>query len=327
MAAPPSLESARVNLISNSDGNKPTVPVLTGPTGSGKSEILLKLFREYPDLEVISADSRQIYRGLDIGTDKPTPEQREKYRFHLIDIVSPGERYTAFDFTRDARQWLEKIQSEGRKALVCGGTGLYVRSLVEGIAEIPEGDYHYREQLQEEVATRGPQYLYEQLKAIDPNEAEKIHPHNIRRIIRALEIYKITGQPKSSFLSESRTDSNNEVNFMVICLMPDRERLYKAINDRVDKMMKAGLLREVEELYNRGMKDAILAINVIGYNELIDYLDDRISLDSAITQIKQNTRRFAKRQITWFKGMKNIRYARSDKEVIDILRVLWKREK
>jgi tRNA dimethylallyltransferase len=327
MVAPPSLESARVNLISNSDGNKPTVPVLTGPTGSGKSEILLKLFREYPDLEVISADSRQIYRGLDIGTDKPTPEQREKYRFHLIDIVSPGERYTAFDFTRDARQWLEKIQSEGRKALVCGGTGLYVRSLVEGIAEIPEGDYHYREQLQEEVATRGPQYLYEQLKAIDPNEAEKIHPHNIRRIIRALEIYKITGQPKSSFLSESRTDSNNEVNFMVICLMPDRERLYKAINDRVDKMMKAGLLREVEELYNRGMKDAILAINVIGYNELIDYLDDRISLDSAITQIKQNTRRFAKRQITWFKGMKNIRYARSDKEVIDILRVLWKREK
>ncbi|MEW6015364.1 MAG: tRNA (adenosine(37)-N6)-dimethylallyltransferase MiaA [Candidatus Zixiibacteriota bacterium] len=303
------------------------MPVLTGPTGSGKSEILLKLFREYPDLEVISADSRQIYRGLDIGTDKPTPEQREKYRFHLIDIVSPGERYTAFDFTRDARQWLEKIQSEGRKALVCGGTGLYVRSLVEGIAEIPEGDYHYREQLQEEVATRGSQYLYEQLKAIDPNEAEKIHPHNIRRIIRALEIYKITGQPKSSFLSESRTDSNNEVNFMVICLMPDRERLYKAINDRVDKMMKAGLLREVEELYNRGMKDAILAINVIGYNELIDYLDDRISLDSAITQIKQNTRRFAKRQITWFKGMKNIRYARSDKEVIDILRVLWKREK
>jgi len=114
---------------------------------------------------------------------------------------------------------------------------------------------------------------------------------------------------------------------MVICLMPDRERLYKAINDRVDKMMKAGLLREAEELYNRGMKDAILAINVIGYNELIDYLDDRISLDSAITQIKQNTRRFAKRQITWFKGMKNIRYARSDKEVIDILRVLWKREK
>jgi tRNA dimethylallyltransferase len=177
------------------------------------------------------------------------------------------------------------------------------------------------------LATRGPQYLYEQLKAIDPAEAEKIHPHNIRRIIRALEIYKITGQPKSSFLSESRTDSNNEVNFMVVCLMPDRERLYKAINDRVDKMIKAGLLREVEELYNRGMKEAILAINVIGYNELFDYLDDRISLDSAITQIKQNTRRFAKRQITWFKGMKNIRYARSDKEVIDILRVLWTREK
>ncbi|MEP0827071.1 MAG: tRNA (adenosine(37)-N6)-dimethylallyltransferase MiaA [bacterium] len=314
-------------MISNSDGSKPTVPVLTGPTGSGKSEILLKLLRENPDLEVISADSRQIYRGLDIGTDKPTPEQREKYRFHLIDIVSPGERYTAFDFTRDARQWLEKIQSEGRKALVCGGTGLYIRSLVEGIAEIPEGDYHYREQLQEEVVTRGPQYLYEQLKTIDPAEAEKIHPHNIRRIIRALEIFKITGQPKSSFLSESRTDSNNDVNFMVICLMPDRERLYKAINDRVDKMMKAGLLREVEELYNRGIKDTILAINVIGYNELIDYLDDRISLDSAITQIKQNTRRFAKRQITWFKGMKDIRYVRNDKEVIDILRVHWKGEK
>ncbi len=301
--------------------------VLTGPTGSGKSEILLKLFREFPDLEVISADSRQIYRGLDIGTDKPTPEQRERYRFHLIDIISPGERYTAFDFTRDARRLLEKIQSEGRKPLVCGGTGLYIRSLVEGIAEIPEGDYHFREQLQEEVVTKGPQYLYEQLKEIDPAEADKIHPHNIRRIVRALEIYKITGRPKSSFLTDSRSESNSDVEFMVICLMPDRERLYKAIDDRVDKMMKAGLLREVEGLYNRGMKDAILSINVIGYNELIEYLDDRISLDTALTQIKQNTRRFAKRQITWFKGMEKIKFARNNKEVIDILRVLWKKEK
>lgn len=301
--------------------------VLTGPTGSGKSEILLKLFREFSDLEVISADSRQIYRGLDIGTDKPTPEQRERYRFHLIEIISPGERYTAFDFTRDARRLLKKIQSEGRKPLVCGGTGLYIRSLVEGIAEIPEGDYHFREQLQEEVVTKGPQYLYEQLKEIDPAEADKIHPHNIRRIIRALEIYKITGQPKSSFLTDSRSESNSDVKFMVICLMPDREKLYKAINDRVDKMMKAGLLREVEGLYNQGMKDAILSINVIGYNELIEYLDDRISLDTALTQIKQNTRRFAKRQITWFKGMKKIQFARSNKEVIDILRVLWKKEK
>jgi len=303
------------------------VAVLTGPTGSGKSEILLKLFREFPDLEVISADSRQIYRGLDIGTDKPTPEQRERYRFHLIDIISPGERYTAFDFTRDARRLLEKIQSEGRKPLVCGGTGLYIRSLVEGIAEIPEGDYHFREQLQEEVVTKGPQYLYEQLKEIDPAEADKIHPHNIRRIVRALEIYKITGRPKSSFLTDSRSESNSDVEFMVICLMPDRERLYKAIDDRVDKMMKAGLLREVEGLYNRGMKDAILSINVIGYNELIEYLDDRISLDTALTQIKQNTRRFAKRQITWFKGMEKIKFARNNKEVIDILRVLWKKEK
>lgn len=301
--------------------------VLTGPTGSGKSEIVLKLFRDNPDLEVISADSRQIYRGLDIGTDKPTPGQRERYRFHLIDIISPGERYTAFDFTRDARRLLEKILREGRIPLVCGGTGLYIRSLVEGIAEIPEGDYHYREQLQEEVVTKGPQYLYEQLKEIDPAEADKIHPHNIRRIIRALEIYKITGQPKSSFLTDNRSESNSDVEFMVICLMPDRERLYKAINDRVDKMMKAGLLREVEGLYNQGMKDAILSINVIGYNELIEYLDDRISLETALTQIKQNTRRFAKRQITWFKGMKKIQFARNNKEVIDILKVLWKKEK
>ncbi|SYZ73215.1 tRNA dimethylallyltransferase [Candidatus Zixiibacteriota bacterium] len=296
--------------MSNSAANRPVIPILTGPTGAGKSAALLPFLEKCPSLEIISADSRQIYKYLDIGTDKPSQELRSKYKFHFIDRVEPGERFTAFDFVRESEMIIAENLAKGRRPLICGGTGLYIKALVEGIVEIPEDDLQVRSRLESDVLEKGPQYLFERLQAIDPIEAEKTHPHNIRRIIRALEIFEVSGKTKSEFMKEGQ-EALPKYNYEIICLLPPRELLYKQINDRVDKMMEGGLLAEVEDLRDRGLEEKVIAVNVIGYNELFDYLNDRISLAGAVNLIKQNSRRFAKRQITWFRGMEELKFAES----------------
>ncbi|UCD93744.1 MAG: tRNA (adenosine(37)-N6)-dimethylallyltransferase MiaA [Candidatus Zixiibacteriota bacterium] len=308
--------------MENSGGNKPTIPVLTGPTGAGKTSVALKLLKKYPGLHVLSADSRQIYKHLSIGTDKPSAEFLEKYNFHLVDIVEPGERYTAFDFVSDSEKLLKELLQAGQLPLICGGTGLYVKSLVEGIVEIPEDDFSIRDRLEEEAVDKGPAYLYEKLRKIDPLEAKKTHPNNIKRIIRALEIYHLTGKAKSEIIA-SAAGGDTKYDFDVSCLMPPRDELYADINKRVDLMVKSGLLAEVEGLYELGLKDKVKEINIIGYNELFKYFDGEISLESAINLIQQNTRRFAKRQITWFKGMSKIRYFSSGADVFDYFCGFW----
>jgi tRNA dimethylallyltransferase len=304
--------------MANSGGSRPEIPVLTGPTGAGKTAVALSLLSEFPDLHIISADSRQIYKYLDIGTDKPPPRILGRYNFHLIDFVEPGRRYTAFDFVDDCRAIINDLRIQGKCPLICGGTGLYIKSLIDGIFEIPENDLTIRSELVDEAAEKGPGYLYEKLKAIDPQEARKIHPNNIRRVIRALEIYYITGKPKSELISSPGEKRNGA--FKVFCLKPPREELYQRINDRVEIMFERGLLDEVKSLADIGLREKILAINVIGYNELFRYLDNKLTLIEARNLIKQNSRRFAKRQITWFHGMEGIIYVDSAHKAFESLK-------
>ena len=304
--------------MSNSSENKPVIPIITGPTASGKTGVALRLLEKYPDIPVISADSRQIYRYLSIGTDKPDSVLLEKYDFHLVDFVEPGERYTAFDFTEDARSLIDKFLGVGRLPIICGGTGLYIKSLTEGIVEIPDDDFSIRNRLEEETITKGPKYLFERLEKIDPQEAGRTHPHNIKRIIRALEIYELTGRSKSEIIA-SESKRKDDLVYKLICLMPSREALYGKINKRVDEMIENGLLDEVENLIKAGLREKVEKVNVIGYNEMFKYFDTELSLDSAVNLIKQNSRRFAKRQITWFRGMADINYVDSAEEAIEIL--------
>jgi tRNA dimethylallyltransferase len=304
----------------NSGGNKPVVPILTGPTGAGKTGVALRLLEQYPDTDVISADSRQIYKVLRIGTDKPPPEILDKYNFHLVDFVQPGERYTAFDFVNDTEKIIESALVGGKLPLVCGGTGLYIRSLVEGIVEI-EDDLNIRQKLEKDTIEKGPKYLFEKLQEIDPDEANRIHPHNIKKIIRALEIYYITGKLKSDLIDVSR--SEKKYDFEIICLMPPRDKLYDRINRRVDQMISDGLVDEVKGIYGDGLKEIVEGINVIGYAEMIKYIDGEIDINTAVNLIKQNSRRFAKRQITWFRGMDKIKYIESTEKTLQELKKIY----
>lgn len=305
----------------NSGGNRPIIPILTGPTGSGKTSVINKLLGINPELHIISADSRQIYKYLNIGTDKPPQDNIDKGNYYLVDFALPGERYTAFDFVGDAREIISELMKKETLPIICGGTGLYIKSLAEGIVELPDDDLEIRRNLENEAVEKGPKHLFEKLQAIDPDEASRIHPNNIKKVIRALEIYYLTGRPKSRIIAEGEVDY--PYRFDINCLMPSRERLYENIDARVDRMMRAGLLEEMEALYNLGLADKVREINVIGYNELFRHFDDQISLSAAVNLIKQNSRRFAKRQITWFRGMRNIRMFDTADSALQYLSGFW----
>jgi len=305
----------------NLGGNKPIIPILTGPTGSGKTAVVNRLLEVNPELHIISADSRQIYKYLDIGTDKPPQSELDRHNYHFVDFVLPGKRYTAFDFVEDAREIISELLEKETLPIICGGTGLYIKSLAEGIAELPDDDLAIRRNLENEAVEKGPKFLYEKLQEIDPDEASRIHPNNIRKVIRGLEIYYLTGRPKSRITAEREIDY--PYRFDIICLMPSRERLYENINARVDNMMKDGLMAEIESLYNLGFADKVKGINVIGYNELFRYFDDQISLSVAVNLIKQNSRRFAKRQITWFRGMRNLKMFDTSDSALQYLLGFW----
>ncbi|UCD63380.1 MAG: tRNA (adenosine(37)-N6)-dimethylallyltransferase MiaA [Candidatus Zixiibacteriota bacterium] len=275
------------------------IPVICGPTGSGKTEAALRLARQYP-IEIISADSRQIIKYLDIGTAKPSPEERRSVEFHLLDLVEPGETYSAFRFIEDADGAIDTVLARDRIPLVVGGTGLYLRVLTEGVVEIDSDDGSVRERLEKEMEQAGAEAMHAKLKEIDPAEAARIHPNNRLRVIRALEIYRLTGRTKSELTSTGAYRKSSHA-FAYCCLMPSRDELYRAIDDRVDRMMAAGLLEELTSLVDRGLKDPVRKANVIGYSELIDYLDGNFSLAEVVSMIKLNSRHYAKRQMTWFR--------------------------
>ena len=285
-------------MTSDSDVPDPVpIPIIYGPTASGKTAVAVRLAGMYP-IEVISADSRQIIRRLDIGTAKPTAEQRRKVQFHLVDLVEPGERYTAFQFIEDAERAIDDILRRSRIPLIVGGTGLYLRALTEGVVEIEGDDLGVRQRLEEEMREQGPEAMYRRLCRIDPAEAAGLHANNRVRVMRALEIYYLTGKTKSELMRTGNSRKSRHT-FTYFCLLPDRQKLYRAIEERVDRMLAQGLLEEVEYLCREGLAESIKKVNTIGYKELLDHVNGRRTLAEAASLIKQNTRRYAKRQITW----------------------------
>ena len=302
-------------------GQKIRILVISGPTCSGKSSLAITIAGEF-NAEIISADSRQIFRQLKIGTDRLDKDQWGGVPHHLTGTVDLGQRFTVFDFVREADAIIKQVHARGKRVIICGGTGLYIRALIDGIFEIPEDDLSYRRELIDLAAKEGPAYIHNMLKAVDPEEAAAIHPHNMVKAIRALEIYHITGQPKSELAKETKP-KNKDLKFLHIILLPDRNKLYKLIEERVDRMIDAGLVAEAEAVFKSSLGEALIQSRIVGYSELIDYFKGGSSLPEAIDLIKQNTRRYAKRQYTWFRAVKRDRKVyQFGSESVDICRKL-----
>lgn len=286
---------------------KPVIPFVIGPTASGKSAAALELAKKYNG-EIISADSMQIYKEMDIGTATPTKEEQNEVKHHLINIVSPEEEYSVYHFTQDANKLIKDILNRGKLPIICGGTGLYINSLLYSYNhEVKDSDPNIRAELEDIAKTEaGKQQLYEELLKVDPDSAEKIHPNNIKRVIRALEIFRVSGTPKS-VLDKSKQKSNLFYEPLLLSPKVDRDELYNRINLRVDQMIENGLLKELKDLdkkYDRNL----ISMQAIGYKELFPYLDGEKTLNECVEELKKETRHFAKRQLTWFRRFENINY-------------------
>ena len=272
---------------------------LLGPTAVGKTEIAIRLAQRL-NAEIISVDSRQIYRQMDIGTAKPTPEEQQAARHHLIDCVDISQPFSVADYQFLADTAIADIQNRGNRVLLVGGAGLYFRVIVDGLFEGPGADPALRKRLEGEVAQFGVDALHDRLRVCDPESADRIHPNNIVRVIRALEVYELTGTPMSQ-LQQQWHPERQRYPFIAFGLTMPRALLYCRIEQRVDVMLANGLIAEVESLLAAGYGRDTIALRSFGYKELIAYLDGDCTYLEAISQLKQNTRRFAKRQLTWFR--------------------------
>ncbi|MBE6644322.1 MAG: tRNA (adenosine(37)-N6)-dimethylallyltransferase MiaA [Ruminococcaceae bacterium] len=280
---------------------------ITGPTASGKTAVSIELAKRL-EAEIICCDSMQIYKGMDIGTAKATPEERAAVPHCLLDFLSPSEEFSAEEYRTLAMAAAEEISSRGKIPMFVGGTGLYIdtvmRSRVDGV---PESSREYRDKIMTEIKTDADiTSLWERLREIDPESADSIHKNNVRRVIRALEIYDTTGRPKSYFDNLSKRENSDIQVGMITLDFHNRENLYSRCDRRVDEMIAAGLRDEVKSLYERGLLPrSSTAAQAIGYKEMLSYIDGEISLAEAIEQIKLATRRYAKRQLTWFRHEKD----------------------
>ncbi|CAI8043512.1 tRNA dimethylallyltransferase [Geodia barretti] len=272
---------------------------LLGPTAVGKTEIAIRLAQRL-NAEIISVDSRQIYRQMDIGTAKPTPEEQQAARHHLIDCVDISESFSVADYQSLADTAIADIQNRGKRVLLVGGAGLYFRAIVDGLFEGPGADPALRKRLEGEVAQFGVDALHDRLRVCDPESADRIHPNNIVRVIRALEVYELTGTPMSE-LQQQWHPEKQRYPFIAFGLTMPRALLYRRIEQRVDVMLANELIAEVESLLAAGYGRDTIALRSFGYKELIAYLDGDCTYLEAISQLRQNTRRFAKRQLTWFR--------------------------
>jgi tRNA dimethylallyltransferase len=287
-----------------------SVLVILGPTSVGKTQLSLKL-ADILKGEIVSFDSRQIYKLMDVGTAKPTEEERRHVPHHLIDVVYPNEKFTAADYGKQARKVIQEITKRGRTPVAVGGSGLYLRALIQGFFEGPKADEDIRGKLEREAQELGGPHLFNRLKQVDPLAAEKIHPHDSVRIIRALEVYELTGRPISTWQREGSYE-RFPVRFVKIGLNMDRARLYERIDLRIESMVSAGLLDEVRTLKEKGYTPKLKALKTVGYQELFDHLEGRLELKEAIDRIKLNTRHYAKRQLTWFRKEQNVTWLDAD---------------
>ena len=291
-----------------SDGKRSARPiaVLTGPTGTGKSDIALRLAREFP-IEIVSVDSAQVYRGLDIGSAKPDADTVGRVPHHLIDLVEPTASYSAGQFVRDATHAIADIEARGRVPLLVGGTMLYLRALIGGMATLPRASEQIRAEIDAAARCHGWPAMHQRLAVVDPAAAARIHPNDTQRIQRALEVHAATGEPISAL--QAATRSPLERHFLVTALVPtDRARLHAALAQRFENMMAGGLLDEVRRLHARGDLTADLpAMRAVGYRQLWQHVSGASTLETAVESAVAATRQLAKRQMTWLRSMPNIR--------------------
>lgn len=293
---------------------KPKILAIVGPTASGKSA-LAEALAERLDGEIVSCDSMQIYRGMDIGTAKPDQKTRARVRYHLIDVVDPAQEFSMVEYLTLAERAVADILSRGKLPILCGGTGLYLDAFLRGMPESPGGDPALREGLAALAAERGSDYLLEELAKVDPESAAAIHPSNVRRVIRALEIYQATGITKTEWDRRSREQPTRYSATVLYLCFEDRALLYHRIDARVDEMIAAGLVAETQRLLDEGVfARSGTAAAAIGYKELLPYLRGECELGAAVELLKMATRRYAKRQITWFSAKPYVTRIFADRE-------------
>ncbi|MFI5360101.1 MAG: tRNA (adenosine(37)-N6)-dimethylallyltransferase MiaA, partial [Halanaerobiales bacterium] len=281
--------------------------IITGPTAVGKTELSLKIAEELQG-EIISADSMQIYRYMDIGTAKASAEERKRVRHHMIDIINPDETYSVADYQQEADRLIREICARGSLPIMVGGTGLYIRAVIQGfLFPEMETNHQLRAELTEMARKYGNEYLHQKLAEIDPEHARKIHPNDLRRIIRAIEIFQETGHNMTYYL-EKQKYTPPRYNTLKIGLIREREELYDRINKRVDLMIKKGLVEEVKNIIKAGFNMSATALQGLGYKEIIGYLKGDYPLEEAIRILKKNTRNYAKKQITWFNREKDLHW-------------------
>ncbi len=276
----------------------PTIPIITGPTAVGKTSASIELAKMI-DGEIVSIDSRQLYKYLDIGTAKPTLREQKEIPHHLIDLFEPTKQVSAGEYRRLAVQTVGKIVNRGKTPIFVGGSGMYIKAITHGIFKESTSDQQIRNELQDEIEEKGNVTLYNHLMEIDPETAKKIHINDAKRITRALEIYKLTGKPPSEHYKAQQPDPAFPTQLFV--LHRDRAKTYARINQRVDQMISDGLIEETKDLLNNRYRDAMDELKTLGYQEVIQYLDGQVTLAEMTENLKMNTRRYAKRQLTWLR--------------------------
>jgi tRNA dimethylallyltransferase len=282
------------------DNVKPKIIIICGPTALGKTSIAINVAGIFNG-EIIGADSMQIYRYMDIGTAKPTTDEQSRVAHHMIDIIEPDEHFDARQFAEMAYEKIIRLYARGVTPFVVGGTGLYIKALVHGLFKAGPSDLHVRERLQEQARIYGADFLHQKLRRYDPDTAERIHPNDSYRIIRALEVRELTGKTITAF-QQDHGFKDHRFRVLKIGLHIDREVLYDRINHRVDAMIDSGFLDEVKGLLEMGYSDDLKSMQSIGYRHLIDFIKGRCSWDETMRILKRDTRRYAKRQLTWFKA-------------------------
>ncbi|MCF7792689.1 MAG: tRNA (adenosine(37)-N6)-dimethylallyltransferase MiaA [Candidatus Cloacimonetes bacterium] len=275
------------------------VVVIQGPTAVGKSQLAMQLAAEFKT-DIISADSRQVYKYLNIGTAKPSLQEQKTVKHHIINIIEPNQEYSAGDFARDASECIKSLHRIRKLPIVCGGTMFYIKALQEGIFKAPNIPRKIRKELQKIAEEKGSEFLHDKLKQVDPDSAERANPNDANRIIRALEVFEHTGKTITQLWQENPAGKNDFI-FFNILINENREILYKKINDRVDKMVEMGLIEEFQNLLEMGYNEDSPGMNTVGYKELFAFQKEKKILDECLNDIKQHTRNYAKRQLTWYR--------------------------
>lgn len=300
---------------------KQKLVVVAGPTASGKTRLAIEIAKRFNG-EIVGADSMQIYKYMNIGTAKPTAEERAEVPHHMIDFLEPDAPYSVAEYTEDAHRVIAEIASRGKLPVMCGGTGLYINSVVDDVTFGDfETDYALREELQKIAETEGTQKLLDMLAEFDPESAQRLHPNNMRRIIRAIEFYKVTGTTISAHQKMTK-ERESRYEPIMLSIAWDRQELYERINKRVDIMLEEGLFDEVRDMTERGYTKQLNSMQGIGYKEVMDCMNGLMTYEEAVELIKQSSRRYAKRQLTWFRRDARINWVSAENAVEEAIKLV-----